>query len=135
MIAMPLGPAERCERRDAERAPVKVPAILRTSYSTIVGELSDISTGGARFEAGNVPGPAVSVLLEWEGHEAFCRIVWSKHDACGVAFDRPIPAAAVGEAVEQTKRTEPAAEVGRIPLGTRRNRFRMTASGEPGDTP
>lgn len=119
------------ERRAAEREAVNCPAVMRTPYSSIVGEISDISTGGARFEAASgVPGPAINVFLEWEGQEVFCRIIWSKHDACGVAFDKPIPEAAVGEAVEQTLRREPPAALGNIPLGTRRSRMRLAASSD-----
>jgi hypothetical protein len=109
------------ERRSAEREAVRCPAIMRTSYAVIAGEILDISTGGARFEAPNVPGPAVSCLLEWDGNEAFCRIIWSKHDACGVAFDRPISSALVCEAVELDVRTD-LASMGNIPLGQRRSR-------------
>ena len=107
---------------------------MRTPYSCIVGEICDISTGGARFEAASgVPGPAINVFLEWEGQEVFCRIIWSKHDACGVAFDKPIPQSAVGDAVEQTRRSEPPAALGNIPLGTRRGRMRLAISNEDPD--
>ncbi len=103
---------------------------MRTSYAVIPGEILDISTGGARFEAEKVPGPMVSCLLEWDDREVFCRVIWSKHDACGVAFDKPIPVGAVSEAVEETRRSEPPAALHNIPLGTRRNRFRIAARNE-----
>lgn len=133
MVAPTQEPIDAIERRSSERAPVKCPAVMRTPYSTVPGELSDISTGGARFEAPEVPGPGINVLLEWDDYEAFCRVVWSKHDACGVAFDEPIPASAVSHTVEHTHRTEPAAEVGKIPLGTRRNRMGPAMSGGEGE--
>ncbi|MXO59120.1 hypothetical protein GRI89_06150 [Altererythrobacter salegens] len=130
MATLPHQNAAPAERRSAQREEVRRPATMRTSYAVIPGEILDISTGGARFEAPKVPGPMVSCLLEWDDREVFCRVIWSKHDACGVAFDRPIPVDAVGEAVEETRRTEPPAAVNNIPLGTRRNRFRMSTSGE-----
>lgn len=88
--------------------------------------LTDLSTGGARFEAELVPREGVTALLEWEGRETLCRVVWEKEGACGLAFDRPVDAFLVHHAVERKQRTD-LAEMRKIPLGQRRGGLRRQA--------
>lgn len=110
---------EATERRVDERSSVSCQAVLHTSYARMRGMLTDLSTGGARFEAELVPREGITALLEWEGRETLCRVVWSKEGICGLAFDRPIAAHLVNRAADRKLRTE-FAEMGKIPLGQRR---------------
>ena len=111
---------ETSERRASERSAVACPAVLHTSYARMRGMLTDLATGGARFEAELVPREGITALLEWEGRDTLCRVVWSSDRMCGLAFDRPIAAQLVSHAADRKLRGE-SAEVGRIPLGQRRS--------------
>ena len=120
MDLSPALPADAIERRQAEREEVSCQVVLHTSYARMRGMLTDLATGGARFVAELVPGAGVSALLEWDGRETLCRVVWSKDGACGLVFDRPISAHLVMHTAERKVRTE-AAAVGKIPLARRRS--------------
>ena len=120
MVALPVPSFDSPERRQAEREDVSCQVVLHTSYARMKGMLTDLATGGARFVAELVPGAGVSALLEWDGRETLCRVVWSKDGACGLVFDRPISAHLVMHTAERKVRTE-AAAVGKIPLARRRS--------------
>ena len=120
MVAIPAPFAESVERRQSEREDVSCPVVLHTSYARMRGVLTDLATGGARFVAELVPVEGVSALLEWDGRETLCRVVWSKDGACGLVFDRPISTHLVMQTAERKERTE-AAAMGKIPLGQRRS--------------
>jgi hypothetical protein len=120
MVALSAPPAAAIERREAEREEVACQVVLHTSYARMRGMLSDLATGGARFVAELVPAQGVSALLEWEGRETLCRVVWSKDGACGLVFDRPISAHLVMQTADRKARTETAA-MGKIALGQRRS--------------
>ncbi|MBO0749503.1 MAG: PilZ domain-containing protein [Porphyrobacter sp.] len=107
------------ERRAAPRTQVSCSARLRTCFGDRMGSLSDLSISGARFHTGEPPKEGTTALLEWEGHDAICRVVWSKSDACGLVFDRPIARHIVEKTAPPPVSAEPAAEVGKIPLGQR----------------
>ena len=122
---MDLDPAlatDAIDRRRSEREEVSCQVVLHTSYARMKGVLSDLATGGARFVAELVPPEGVSALLEWEGRETLCRVVWSRDGACGLVFDRPISAHLVMQTAERKERGETAA-MGKIPLGQRRSRM------------
>ena len=120
MVALPLPSFDSPERRQAEREEVSCQVVLHTSYARMKGMLTDLAPGGARFVADLVPGAGVIALLEWDGRETLCRVVWSKDGACGLVFDRPISAHLVMHTAERKVRTE-AAAVGKIPLARRRS--------------
>jgi len=107
------------ERRNAARIPVSCPARLRTCFGDRMGTLSDLSTSGARFLADDPPKEGTTALLEWEGHDAICRVVWSKSGMCGILFDRPIARHIVDKCAPPAVSNEPPAELGNIPLGQR----------------
>ena len=127
---MDLDPAlatDAIDRRRIEREEVSCQVVLHTSYARMKGVLSDLATGGARFVAELVPVEGVSALLEWDGRETLCRVVWSKDGACGLVFDRPISAHLVMQTAERKERTE-AAAMGKIPLGQRRSGIPRSAA-------
>ena len=107
------------ERRASPRSEVNCPARLRTSFGEREGRLSDLSISGARFHAANPPKEGSTALLEWETHEAMCRVVWARNDVCGVLFDRPIPRHVVDKCAPTAASNEPPADVGKIQLGQR----------------
>jgi hypothetical protein len=129
MVAHPVPFAESIERRQSEREEVSCQVVLHTSYARMRGTLSDLATGGARFVAELVPREGISALLEWEGRETLCRVVWSREGACGLVFDRPISAHLVLHAAEERKAHSEAAAMGKIPLGQRRS-GRLPALGD-----
>jgi hypothetical protein len=110
------------ERRSTPRTPLDCPARLRTCFGDRAGHLSDMSVMGARFVTADPPKEGTTALLEWEGHDSICRVVWTKPDACGLVFEPPLarhivdkyapPAVPEGPA-------EPPAELGRIAPGRR----------------
>ena len=107
------------ERRANPRTEVSCAARLRTSFGDREGSLSDLSISGARFHTPNPPKEGSTALLEWETHDAMCRVVWTRGDVCGLLFDRPIPRHVVDKCAPASVSAEPPAEVGKIPLGQR----------------
>ena len=107
------------ERRATPRTPVNCPARLRTCFGDRAGSLSDLSFTGARFHAVDPPRAGTTALLEWEGHDSICRVVWAKPDACGLAFEPPLPRHIVEKYAQPGAPTEPPAELGRIAQGKR----------------
>lgn len=107
------------ERRANPRTEVNCAARLRTSFGEREGTLSDLSISGARFHTVNPPKEGSTALLEWETHDAMCRIVWTRDGVCGLLFDRPIPRHVVEKCAPTAPPTEPPAEVGNIQLGQR----------------
>ena len=95
------------------------PARLRTFFGDRAGSLGDLSVSGARFQTDNPPKAGTTALLEWDGHDAICRIVWTKPDACGLAFEPPIARHIVSRYVAPAAPPEPSAELGRIAPGKR----------------
>lgn len=86
------------------------------------GRLSDLSEEGARFELDRPPPQGISGMLAIGDFEAFCQVQWASETACGLAFERPIPAALVARlAAERVTHGGPAANFGNIPLGQRRS--------------
>ena len=119
MDLSPALPADANERRQAEREEVSCQVVLHTSYARMRGMLTDLATGGARFVAELVPGEGVSALLEWEGHDSICRVVWTKPDACGLAFEPRLARHIVDKYAAPARPAEPPAELGRIAQGKR----------------
>jgi hypothetical protein len=107
------------ERRGDPRTPINCPARLRTCFGDRTGSLSDLSISGARFHTDDPPKEGTTALLEWESHDAICRVVWTKGSTCGVIFERPIPRHIVEKSAPLPAPAEPPAEVARIPHGQR----------------
>ena len=109
------------DRRAAPRVRVDFPARLRTPFSDAVGHLCDLSTSGARFQTNHPPKEGTTALIEWEGHEVMCRVVWAKDDMCGLQFDKPLSHLAPEQHEAPPKDSPAGAVVGNIPLGKRRS--------------
>ena len=109
------------ERRGDQRARLECPARLHLTVGIRTGVLWDLSSTGARFHTDNPPPAGMTALLQWQSHEAFCKVVWATADMCGVTFDRPLSRALVEGSVEEAARRGPAASVSNIPLGRRRS--------------
>jgi hypothetical protein len=119
--ALPQQPFHATERRGAARSPASCVAHLQTPGGDWRGQLYDLSETGARIQVASPPIPGATALLRWDGHECFCRVVWTTGEMCGVVFDRPISGIAVRDATGP--RTGPQASLGRIPLGQKRSRL------------
>jgi hypothetical protein len=108
------------DRRAAPRIRVSTTARLRTSFAHYHGELWDLSTTGARFVIENPPKEGIAALLEWDGRDVLCRIIWSGEGMSGLQFEKPISRALVDDCVMPVAKSE-AAALGNIPLGKRRS--------------
>ena len=116
------------ERRNAGRARADCPARLQTPGGNWYGRLWDLSETGARVQVENPPAQGVMCLISWQANEVFCKVVWSAEDMCGVQFERPLARAIVMETLGEPEPEAPAgpvASVGNIPVGQRRQRFRV----------
>lgn len=92
-------PAPVTEQRTKPRIRVDCLATLAMPSGDRPGRLFDISTDGARFVTEVPPAKGVSAILDWEMHEAYCHVIWTKPGMCGVEFDRPLPAQVVEDLV------------------------------------
>jgi hypothetical protein len=107
------------ERRAEPRTPLNCPARLRTCFGDRTGSLSDLSVTGTRFHTVDPPREGTTALLEWEGHDSICRVVWTKPDTCGLVFEPPIARHIVEKYAPAVGPVEPPAELGRIAPGKR----------------
>lgn len=94
-------PVSAPERRSGPRTRVDCLATFLMPSGNRHGRLFDISTAGARVVTQNPPPKGASAILEWNLHEAYCHIIWTKPGMCGVQFDRPVPQRVIDELVEQ----------------------------------
>lgn len=119
------------DRRAAPRTRVSTNARLRTSLAHYHGELWDLSTTGARFVVDNPPKEGIAALLEWDGRDVPCRVIWSGEGMSGLQFEKPIARALVDDCVTPIAKSE-AAALGNIPLGRRRSLLPGAATGSDG---
>jgi len=113
--------ANPADRRTAPRTRVSSSARLRTSFAHYHGELWDVSTTGARFVVENPPNEGIAALLEWDGRDVLCRVIWSGEGMTGLQFEKPISRAIVDNCVMPVAKPEAVATLGNIPLGKRRS--------------
>ena len=78
------------EHRANTRVLADCPAHLRLPSGDRSGRILNISEGGVRLQLPDPPRKGTMALLEWRGYEAFCKVVWSDGDACGLAFERQV---------------------------------------------
>lgn len=81
------------ERRKSVRRRQLKSAIIafNNRHSTMPANMRDISDGGARLEApGNMVPDTFELLVEMDGLEAPCRVVWRRSNEIGVAFTGPL---------------------------------------------
>lgn len=108
---------------------VDCPATFALPRGEHHGRLTDLSEDGARFELERPPTTGISGLLEIGDFQAFCRVQWVGVGACGLAFERPIPAELVARlAAERVTHIGPAADFGNIPLAQKRSQRFATVS-------
>ncbi|MEO6388807.1 MAG: PilZ domain-containing protein [Croceibacterium sp.] len=113
-------PSDVSERRGADRSRRSGEAHLQTPSGDWRGMLWDLSETGARIQVAHPPMTGASALLRWQDNETWCRVVWTTHEMCGVAFDHPITHADIRAAISE--RTGPKPTLGNIPLGQKRSR-------------
>lgn len=131
-----LEPAEVADRRLSRRVRVTCEAVLETLTGDFSGQLWDISEGGARLQLAAPPQVGLTARLRWAEHEALCHVIWSDGEMCGVAFDRPLPAAVVTGTAELNRVIElPIARVGNIAAGRKRARPVSPVISVPAEAP
>ncbi|WP_375290148.1 PilZ domain-containing protein [Qipengyuania sp.] len=117
------------DRRVVQRYQVDCPATLKMAGGMREGRLTDLSVRGAQFDTPEPPTPGTSGLLGWLDQEQFCTVVWSKNQACGVVFERPVGPELVersGEMIEIP--AGPVAQFDNIPLASRGRRASLVSS-------
>lgn len=113
--------AMQAERRRTARFAVDCPVRFSTIAAHRDGRLANISEQGAKLLLQQPPREGITGWLAFAGHDAFCRVIWASHDACGVEFERPLPQAVlIVVAGEQVKESGPVANAGNIPMGRKR---------------
>ncbi len=121
--------AKYVERRSSVRYKVDCPAQLTMPMGNRQGWLYDISEDGARFTTDNPPPKGTSGLLEWGGHEAFGKIIWSNEEGCGIEFERPLRRDIIETlAADTCDREGPSANFGKIPVAPRGRRGLVSGS-------
>ena len=113
--------AAQKDRRRTARFVTDISVVLRTVLGNRSCHMSNISDKGAKLETSSPPPEGIAACLVMGEQEIYCKVIWSKEDACGVEFDRAIPDRMLHQiAHEEVKKTGPVANVGRIQPGRKR---------------
>ena len=97
-----------------------IPAVLRLVTGEREGRVLHLTERSARVRLANPPAGGAPVLLCWRRREVSSRVVWSTGDMCELAFEKPIPRSELFDAPGGAARPRPAAGLGNIPLGQKR---------------
>ena len=95
-------PSQSCRRR-SEREPVTLAGSafgVGRSRSIIV---SDVSSGGARLDARDLPAPGHDVLVIVGPFDSMAKVVWRADDRCGVQFDDNVTDETLGRMKNEAK--------------------------------
>lgn len=84
-------------RREVSRAGLYVPATFRLLEGKFDCLLEDVSQTGAKISIPHVAKQRSSGILTCGPLDAFCTIIWSAHNKCGLRFDEPVELATVLE--------------------------------------
>ena len=74
-------------RRTEAREKLPLPALVSTIENSIVAELVDLSSTGAKLRGSGVPATGAVVSLRLDCVRAFGTVAWSRGDECGISFD------------------------------------------------
>jgi len=123
LFAAQSADAHYAERRATTRHAVDCEARLLLASGYRSGRMLNISTEGVRLQMGNPPQPGQTVLLQWRGHEAFCKVIWANGDACGINFEKALSRALLLDTTGEVDDTPPApvAHHGNIQMGQKRS--------------
>jgi hypothetical protein len=77
-------------RRQAQRSPADLPALVTTVARAQPVVLMNVSATGARLRGGDLPDVGGDLMLKINKTEAFGIVQWKRQDLCGVAFDQPL---------------------------------------------
>lgn len=116
------------ERRTVPRLATACPARLLTAAGTRSALITDLSAMGARLQVDPLPLKGCTALLQWDGHERICMVMWAKDGECGLRFDRPLLVDDLSETVEN-RPPRPSARLCEIPQGSRRASLVRRAEG------
>jgi len=110
------------ERRRSRRSRATCGASLETPDGEVFGQLWDLSETGARVQTADLPKDGTTALLKWGSERVACRVIWTRDDMCGLAFDTPIDRAVMAETGRLIGVPQhPGASMANIPLGRRRS--------------
>ncbi|WP_294171952.1 PilZ domain-containing protein [uncultured Sphingomonas sp.] len=77
-------------RRQAQRSPADLPALVTTVARAQPVLLMNVSAAGARLRGTDLPDLGGDLMLKIDKTEAFGVVQWKRQDLCGVAFDQPL---------------------------------------------
>jgi hypothetical protein len=99
---------------------VNLPAVLQLVSGDRRGTLLNLSATGAKIRLDDPPAAGLSGMLKWAGAEAFCKVIWTTGDTCGVAFERPLPRHVTAAVTARDERRGPVAGMSNIQPGRKR---------------
>ena len=118
------------ERRISKRVRVDCPAVFALPRGERLGRLADLSEHGARLELDRPPAIGALGILVIGEVQTPGKVLWVGEAACGLAFEKAIPAEFVAQlAAERITNSGPAADFGNIPLAQKRSRRLAPATG------
>lgn len=82
-------------RRGSARLRLRLPARFESLNGKAQCWLQNVSRDGASLELNPAPALGKLGVLDCEGMELFCEVIWTHGELCGVAFDEPLGDAAV----------------------------------------
>jgi hypothetical protein len=74
-------------RRAAAREELPLPAVVSTIENSVIAELVDLSSTGARLNGTHLPIVGATVSVRLDCVRAFGSVVWRTEMGCGVLFD------------------------------------------------
>ena len=77
-------------RRKTARKTAPLLAVLSTPTCDRHVGLVNVSSGGARLTAPDLPSAGEDVVLKADRFRSFGRVIWSEAGQCGVAFESPV---------------------------------------------
>jgi len=92
-------------RRVDGRTAAGICGVIRTLLFNHAVEVTDVSESGARLAGPGLPSAGQELFLRIGGIELFARVVWSRDELCGVAFDESLAPAELERLREETRRT------------------------------
>jgi hypothetical protein len=79
-------------RRKTARKSAPLLAVLSTPTCDRHVGLVNVSSGGARLKAPDLPAAGEDVVLKADRFRSFGRVAWSERGQCGITFDLPVSA-------------------------------------------
>lgn len=91
------------ERREARRAPVSLPVLIRSAGRQHTARLHNLSCCGAMVESAAAPARGARLVLSCGTIEADATVVWTEERTFGIRFAAPVRDAVVQQQVSRSE--------------------------------